>query len=142
VPNGIDLVRAEHERVSELFQRFNATLDSALVGQTLGALRARDDAEHSALYALAARLVDDPALMDRLAAAHSAVKKQIDVVSGLRGTPLVDAFQTLQAFVGDHARVVETKLLPRLAEHATVEQLEGMGAQILQVKERAAINPR
>ena len=103
---------------------------------------AREDAEHSALYALAARLVDDPALMDRLAAAHSAVTKQIDVVSGLRGTPLVDAFHTLQAFVVDHARVVETKLLPRLAEHATPEQLEGMGAQILQIKERAAINLR
>lgn len=136
VPNGIDLVRAEHERVRELFGRFNATLDSALVGQTIGVLRARDSVEHPALYALAARLVDDAALMDRLAAAHSAVKKQIDVVAGLRGTPLVDAFQTLQAFVGDHIRVVETKLLPRLVEHATAEQLEGLGAQILQVKQQ------
>ncbi|MCE9620894.1 MAG: hemerythrin domain-containing protein [Actinomycetia bacterium] len=134
--NGIDLVRAEHERVRELFGRFNATLDWSLVGQTLGALRARDDVEHAPLYALAARLVDDPALMDRLAAAHSAVKKQIEVVAALEGTRLVDAFQTLQAFVGDHARVEETKLLPRLAEHATAEQLEGLGAQILEGKQR------
>lgn len=142
MPNGIDLVRAEHERVRNLFVQFNATLDSALIGQTIGALRAREDAEHSALYALAARLVDDPALMDRLAAAYAAVKKQIDVVAELRGTPRVNAFQTLQAFVGDHARVEETKLLPRLAEHATPEQLEGLAAQILEAKRRAATNSR
>ncbi len=142
MPNGIDLVRAEHERVRELFVRFNATLDSTLVGQTLGALRAREEAEHSALYALAHRLVDDPALMDRLAAAYSAVKRQMDVVSGLNGAPVVNAFQTLQAFVGDYAKVEETKLLPRLVEHATPEQLEGMATQILQVKERASANTR
>ncbi len=142
MPNGIDLVRAEHERVRDLFLQFNATLDSALVGQTIGALRAREDAEHVALYALAARLVDDPALMDRLAVAYSAVKKQIDVVSGLRGTPQVDAFQTLQAFVGDYAKVEETKLLPRLAQHATPEQLDGLAAQIVQVKQRMASNAR
>lgn len=136
--NGIDLVRAEHERVRELFGRFNATLDSTLVGQTLGALRAREEAEHSALYALAARLVDDQALMDRLNAAYAAVKRQMDVVSALQGAPVVNAFQTLQAFVGDYAKVEETKLLPRLIEHATPEQLEGLAAQILQVKQRAS----
>lgn len=139
MPNGIDLVRADHERVRELFGRFNATLDDALVGQTLGALRSHDDAERAALYALASRIIDDPVLWDRLAAAHSATKKQIDVVSGLRGTRLVDAFQTLQAFVGDHVRVEETKLLPRLTEFATEAQLEGLAEQILQVKQRVGL---
>ncbi|MEQ1874912.1 MAG: hemerythrin domain-containing protein [Ilumatobacteraceae bacterium] len=139
MPNGIDLVRADHERVRELFGRFNATLDDALVGQTLGALKSHDDAERAALYALAARVIDDPVLWDRLAAAHSATKKQIDVVSTLRGSSLIDAFQTLQAFVGDHVRVEETKLLPRLSEFATAEQLEGLAEQILQVKNRVGL---
>lgn len=135
MPNGIDLVRADHQRVNELFVRFNDDLDWTLVGQAIAALRAHDDAERAALYALAARVLDAPALMEMLRAAHEAVQKQIDIVAGLDGHRLVDAFQTLQAFVGETARVEETKLFPRLTEFATAEQLEGLGAQILSVKQ-------
>ena len=133
--NGIDLVRADRQRVNELFVRFNADLDRTLVKQAIEALRAHKDAEHAALYAFAARVLDAPALMELLRAAHEAVQKQIDVVAGLEDNRLVDAFQTLQAFVGENARVEETKLFPRLTELATAEQLEGLALQILSVKQ-------
>ncbi len=136
MPNGIDLILADHQRVNDLFTRFAETSDGTIIGQVIDALHAHDDAEQAALYPLTAALLDDPALVQRLATAHSAVKKQIDLISSLEGPPLVDAFNVLQAIVADHVRDEETKLLPALNERATPSQLEGLGARILQAKQR------
>lgn len=135
MPNGIDLVRADQERIRELFVRYNSTLDSSLVGQTIGALRAHDAVERAAVYALATRVIDDPALMGRLAVAHSAVRKQINTVGSSKGTFLIEAFQVLQAFVSDHIAVEQNRLLPRLVESATPGQLEELADRILQIKQ-------
>ncbi len=135
MPNGIDLILADHQRVNDLFARFQDSHDGALVGQVIDALHAHDDAEHAALYPLVAHLLDDPALIGRLAAAHSSIKKQIDLITTLEGAPLVDAVNVLQAIVSDHVNDEETNVLPGLNERATPEQLEGLGARILQAKQ-------
>lgn len=136
MPNGIELILADHQRVNELFAQFAETLDGTLVGQVVDALHAHDDAEHAALYPLAAHVLGDPALIERFATAHSAVKKQIDLVVTLEGSPLVEAVKRLQALVSDHAGDEEANLLPQLTEQATAAQLDGLGARILQVKQR------
>ena len=136
MPNGIDLILADHQRVSDLFSRFEETLDGGIVGQVIDTLQAHDDAEHGALYPLAGTLLGDDEMIVRFAAAHSLVKKQIDIVKHLEGTPLVDAFRALQTIVTDHVQDEETNLLPALAERATPQQLEGLGARILQIKQR------
>ena len=70
----------------------------------------------------------------RAAAAHSAVKKQIDVVKGLEGSPLIDAFDVLPTLVSEHVADEENVMLPALAAAATAIQLEG--ARILQINQR------
>jgi len=136
MPNGIDLILADHQKVNDLFARFDETLDGGIVGQVIDSLQAHDDAEHGALYPLAATILGDNALVVRLAAAHSLVKKQIDNVKHLEGAPLVDAVRALQVIVTEHVQDEETNLLPSLAERATPQQLEGLGARILQIKQR------
>jgi hemerythrin superfamily protein len=136
VPNGIDLILADHERVNDLFERFDSTRQAFVVGEIMDALTAHDDAEHSALYPLAGHVLGDVDLLERAAVAHSAVKRQMDRIRHLEGQPLVDAVQVLRDLVTEHVQDEETNLLPALRERATAAQLEGLGARIEQTKQR------
>jgi predicted outer membrane lipoprotein len=134
--NGIDLILADHRAVEALFDAFDATMQGAVIGQVVDMLAAHDDAEHAALYPLVGHLLGDAAMIERAAAAHSAVKQQIDLMKSLEGQPLADAFGVLRALVDEHVADEERNILPRLADAATPQQLEGLGARILQVKQR------
>jgi predicted outer membrane lipoprotein len=136
MPNGIDLILADHEMVKDLFARFDETRDGTIVGQVIDALTAHDQAEHAALYPLAALVGADAALLQRCELAHSLVKKQFDVITALEGAPLVDAFAVLRALVTEHVTDEERNLLPAIAAQASEQQLEGLGARILQAKQR------
>ena len=136
MPNGIDLILADHRTVESLFAKFEGTLDGSVIGEVIDKLKAHDDAEHAALYPLAGHVLGDPELIERLAAAHSAVKKQIDLITTLEGPPLTDAFHELRALVEAHVADEEKNLLPMLGQQATPEQLEGLGARIMQAKQR------
>jgi hemerythrin superfamily protein len=136
MPNGIDLLLADHQRVNTLFEQFDTTGDGALIGQVMDALTAHDDAEHSALYPLAGHVLGDVQLIERSALAHSAVKRQMDRIRHLEGQPLVEAFAVLRELVTAHVRDEETNLLPALQAAATPGQLDGLGARIEQTKQR------
>jgi len=136
MPNGIDLILADHETVADLFDTFAASGDATVIGQVLCELSAHDEAEHSALYPLAVLLLDDKALLDRSLAAHSAVKRQIDHLKGQEGAPLVQAFAGLRALVEEHVADEEKNLLPALQKAATTQQLDELGGRILQAKQR------
>jgi hemerythrin superfamily protein len=136
MPNGIDLILADHRRVEALFEEFAQSGSATLVGQIADALQAHDDAEQAALYPLAGHVLDDAEAIRRWAAAHSAVKQQIDLLMGLEGQPLVDAVDGLRLLVEEHVKDEEQDLLPALSEKATASQLDGLGARILQAKQR------
>jgi hypothetical protein len=136
MPNGIELIIADHERVNELFSRFADSSDSTIVGQVVNLLVDHDSAEQAALYPLAGVVLADAALIARAEAAHSLVKKQIDLLMGLEGPPLVQAFAELRALVAAHVEDEQTNLLPALQGAATPQQLDGLGARILQAKQR------
>ena len=134
--NGIDLIIMDHERVKDLFFSFEETGDGGYVGQILDALVAHDDAEQAALYPLAGHLLGDVSLITRMAAAHSLIKQQMDLVRSLEGPPLTEAVKQLKKLVTAHANEEETKLLPAIADKATAAQLDGLAARIEQVKQR------
>ncbi|HEY5877092.1 MAG TPA: hypothetical protein VIT64_17405, partial [Ilumatobacteraceae bacterium] len=67
---------------------------------------------------------------------HSAVKKQIDHLKSLEGAPLTASFEQLRRLVEEHVADEEQNILPALAEQATPQQLEGLGARIMQAKQR------
>jgi hemerythrin superfamily protein len=136
MPNGIDLLLADHQLVNELFGEFDAKHDGATVGLIIAALKAHDEAEQAALYPFAADVLSDVALIERSSVAHSMVKKQIDMIAALEGEPLVAAVGVLRQLVTEHVEDEEQNLLPALAEVATPQQLEALGARILQAKQR------
>jgi hypothetical protein len=82
--------------VRALFAEFETTGEATIIGQLVDSLKAHDDADHAALYPFAGRLLGDEALVRRSAAAHSAVKKQIDAPTTLEGTPLIAAVSGLR----------------------------------------------
>jgi len=136
MPNGIDLLLADHAVVDELFSTFDETGDATIVGQILDALTVHDDAEHAALYPLAGRVLGDETLIETMSTAHSAIKKQIEHLCALEGPPLVDAVKQLQKLVQQHVADEEKRLFPALRRQATDAQLATLGAQILDCKQR------
>jgi hemerythrin superfamily protein len=136
MPNGIDLILADHQLVNELFAEFDAKHDGASVGLIIAALKAHDEAEQAALYPFAATLLPDLELIEQSTVAHSMVKKQFDVIAALEGAPLVEAVGVLKQLVTEHVEDEESNLLPALSEAATPQQLEALGARILQAKQR------
>lgn len=136
MPNGIDLILADHRRVDELFSDFAATGDPTLVGRIVDALSAHDQAEHAALYPLAGHVLGDAGMVERSAAAHSAVKQLVERLLHLEGGPLVDAVAELATAVRAHVDDEEQHLLPALAEACTPAQLGGLAARIEQNKQR------
>jgi hemerythrin superfamily protein len=136
MPNGIDLILADHQEVADLFARFDDTGDGAIVGVIMDRLTLHDDAEHGALYPLVGAVLGDADMVLEAANAHSAVKAQMDVVAALEGPALVEAVASLRALVEAHVDDEEQRILPALAEAASAAQLEGLGARISQIKQR------
>ena len=136
MPNGIDLILADHRLVDGLFRDFARTGDATVIGQIVGHLTAHDEAEHAALYPLIGEVLGDGAGIERAAAAHSAVKQQIDALKALEGAPLTAAVAELRRLVEAHVADEEKKLLPKLARAATPEQLDWLGAHLEQTKQR------
>lgn len=136
MPNGINLILADHRTVDALFAAFARTGDATLIGQVVDSLMAHDDAEQGALYPFAAEVLSDPAVIERSAMAHSAVKQQVDHLTHLEGPPLVEAFDGLRRLVEGHVADEEKNLLPALGDKATPQQLDTLGARILQAKQR------
>lgn len=134
--NGIDLVLADHRRVEALFDAYEETRDATLIGQIVDALSAHDQAEHAALYPLAGVVLDDRALIERLAGAHSHVKQLVEHLTGVEGPSLEGSVSALRDAVSDHVADEESQLLPALAEAATPAQLDGLAARIEQNKQR------
>ena len=136
MPTGTELIRIDHLRVNDLFGEFAESGDATLVGQIIDALTAHDEAEHAALYPLAAELIGDDELLTRFEVAHMLVKRQIDLLRTQEGAPLVAAIEVLHALVTEHVTDEEQNLLPALESIATPEQLQGLAARIEQNKQR------
>lgn len=136
MPNGIDLILADHQEVADLFVRFDETGDGSVVGLIMDRLTLHDDAEHGALYPLVGAVLDDAGMVLEAANAHSAVKAQMDVVAALEGPALVEAVASLRTNVEAHVDDEEQRILPALVEVATTAQLEELGARMLQIKQR------
>lgn len=134
--SGIELILADHERVSSLFEEFNVTHDGTVIGLIVSALSVHDDAEHAALYPMAAQMLRKSALLKRFDLAHMEIKKLIDDVRAQEGSALIAAVARLEEAVGEHVRDEEENLLPDLDKKATPEQLETLGSRIEQSRQR------
>ena len=137
MPNGIDLILADHELVDGLFARFAKTGDGTVIGQIVGHLAAHDEAEHSALYPLVGELLGDAPAIERAAAAHSAIKQQIDRPQAPRGAAAHGrrrrTARARRRPTSRRRRSACSRVSPRRPRR---QQLEWLGAHIEQTKQR------
>ena len=136
MPNGIDLILADHRAVEDLFTQFDQSGQAALAAQAIDMLKAHDDAERAALYPFAAELLGDTTSVDEMLAEHHSVREQIVIVSALEGDALVAGFAQLRSIVDHHVAEEEQGLLPALDKAASPQQLQALGARFLQAKQR------
>ncbi|MBV9950753.1 MAG: hemerythrin domain-containing protein [Acidimicrobiia bacterium] len=135
MPDGIELILADHRAVDALFEAFDAAPDGAIIGQILDMLTAHDDAEHGALYPFASLTLGTDSI-SAARQAHTALKQQMDHLKALEGVPLLESFTVLRQLVEAHVQDEESNLLPALREAVTPTDLDALGARILQVKQR------
>jgi hemerythrin superfamily protein len=135
VPNGIDLIIADHRKVDELFAELEATGSAGCAGLVMEALTQHDEAEQHALYPLIGQLLGHE-MVDEALLAHSRVKMLMEAARASEGPQLALVMDELRTAVQAHVADEESRLLPALAESATPVQLDELGARIMQVKQR------
>ena len=136
MPNGIDLILADHRRVEALFATFAETGDGRhhRPGRRCAG-RPRRRRARRALPARRSRARRRGG--DRAVGAGALRREEADrPPQDAEGAPLVEAFETLRLLVQEHVDDEEKNLLPALADKATDQQLDGLGARILQAKQR------
>ena len=138
MPNGIDLILADHRSVNELFAQFDETGDGD-ADRPSHRLRSRRTTTPSRRRSI--RFAGQAARRRRHDRTVDAwriplVKKQIDLIGTLEGPPLISAFEELRRLVDTHVADEQDHILPALAEVATSQQLDELGARILQAKQR------
>jgi iron-sulfur cluster repair protein YtfE (RIC family) len=156
--NAIDLLKKDHQKVTELFQRFNGGGGlSGLVNRVTGNVdeRTRISAAQQicreleihtqieeAIFYPAIRALGDKQLSDMINEAfneHAKVKKEVATIQQqLReDQELQDRMSSLQSDVDHHVREEEGEMFPRVAELMPKERLSELGAEMQSMKRRA-----
>ena len=136
MPNGIDLILADHQTVRALFEQFDASPDPVLMRQVVDVLKTHDDVEQAALYPMMWSILGDGNLNQRCEIAHSRMRTQIELISTLSGPPQIEAFRALRELATGHMADEERDVLPAISERANGQQLEVLGARILRANSR------
>lgn len=134
MPNGVDLILADHQAVRGLFAQFDETGNASSMREAFRALTAHDDAEHAALYPMAWTILGDPILNQRCQVAHSRMRTKIEAMLLLQGERLIDEFRVLRDLVTEHFDDEERNMLAALSERASPQQLDVLGARILRAR--------
>ena len=134
--NGIELILADHQRISQLFEEFRRTTDATAVGQVLQELNDHDAAEHAALYPFSVALLGNPRVLHRFDLAHAEIKRCSERVRDQEGEALGRAMELLAQTVTDHVADEEKNLLAPLQKKASSDQLQALATRIDQNKQR------
>lgn len=138
-PDAIAMLRADHERVTELFERFEnargAERKQKLVAQICRELEIHTQLEEDVFYPAVRAAIDDDDLMDEATVEHQSAK---DLIAQIRemspGDELFDAKVTvLGEYVAHHVKEEQTEMFPK-ARRSDVD-LADLGAQMRERKE-------
>ena len=137
MPNGIDLILADHRTVDDLFAEFDTSGEATVIGQVIDALKAHDDAEQAALYPLAAELPG------RCEAARA---QRVGPLGGQAadrppegpGGPTADrgVCGSCERSWRSTSPTRRSTSFPPCSRAASEQQLDELGARILQAKQR------
>ena len=139
--DAITLLKADHQKVKELFQQFEALQDgesqskSIIVAEICHELSIHAQVEEEIFYPALRAAIDDEALMDEADVEHAAAKGLISLLEAM--APSDDHYDATVTVLGEevahHVQEEEGKMFPK-AMKAKV-QLPLLGQQIIQRKE-------
>ena len=141
MPNAVQLIKQDHKKVANLFDKFQKTKGQdakrQIAEQVMEELEVHALVEEDIFYPAVRKELSDGVLMDEALKEHQAVK---DLIEELKGMELDDeAFNDrwfeLVEDVTHHVAEEESELLP-LAEESQMDMVE-CGAQMIERKEKA-----
>ena len=138
-PDAIAMLRADHERVQEMFDRFEKARGGErkqkLVAQICRELEIHTQLEEDVFYPAVRAAIDDDDLMDEATVEHQSAKDLIAQLQEMSsGDALFDAKVTvLGEYVAHHVKEEHTEMFPK-ARRSDVDLAE-LGAQMRERKE-------
>jgi hemerythrin superfamily protein len=120
--NALTMLREDHARVQEMFDRFEGMRDGPqkenLVRRILEELRLHTAVEEEIFYPAVRDAIDDPDLMDEAQVEHASAKQLMGEIAGMSmGDDLYDAKVTvLGEYVKHHVKEEQNEMFPRVRE--------------------------
>lgn len=133
-PDAIALLKADHSKVSGLFERFgrarNDGVKERLAGQICDELEVHTQVEEQVFYPAVREAIGDEDLMDEATVEHQSAKALIaQIKRGKAGQPLYDAKVTVLAeYIKHHVKEEHTEMFPK-ARNSEVD-LEALAQRI------------
>ena len=137
--DAIGLLTADHERVSEMFDRFDEADEGdrmAIARQICQELKIHAQIEEEIFYPAAREAIDEEELVDEAVEEHAEAKELIAQIeaSGSRGSDVEELVQQLREAIEHHVEEEESELFPDVRS-AGVDLL-GIGTQLSERKQQ------
>jgi hemerythrin-like domain-containing protein len=148
-PNLIDVIISDHREVEKVFAELENRTGSSehrrqLADHVIAELVRHSVAEEMFMYPAARKaLPDGDSIADHEIAEHAEAEEDMKRLEDVEATdPAFDQLvDKLIADVRHHIEDEETKLLPRLAESCSPDELRELGAKVLRTKKIAPTRP-
>jgi hemerythrin superfamily protein len=148
-PNLIDVIMSDHREVEKVFTELENRTGSSdhrrqLVDHVIAELVRHSVAEEMFMYPAARKaLPDGDQVADHEIAEHAEAEEVMKELEGVEGTdPRFDQLvHNLITDVRHHIEEEENKLLPRLGESCSADELRELGAKVLRAKKIAPTRP-
>lgn len=144
-PDAIAMLRADHARVSEMFERFEKAKGSEkkakLVESICAELKLHARLEEKIFYPEVRRAIGQDDLMDEATVEHQSVKDLIKQLEAMApDDELYDAKVTvLGEYVKHHVKEEQTEMFPKVKKSEL--DLKALGARMTEEKKRLAGGP-
>ncbi len=141
MPNAVQLIKQDHKKVANLFDKFQKTkghdAKRQIAEQVMEELEVHALVEEDIFYPAVRKELSDGVLIDEALKEHQAVNDLIEELKGLEvnDEAFNDRWSELVEDVTHHVAEEESELLP-LAEDSQLDMVE-CGAQMIERKEKA-----
>ena len=133
MPNAIEMLREDHQKVQDLFQQFERSRENdekeQIVKNAVSELEVHAALEEEIFYPAAQRQIDEKELIDEAREEHHVVKLLIGELKKMsaQGERYDAKFKVLAESVKHHIKEEESELFPMLEDNLDTE---GLGAEM------------
>lgn len=142
MPNAVEMIKADHRAVEQLFEKFQSSQDRQIALQICEELTLHAQIEETLLYPDVRAEVSEE-LEQEAEREHQEVKDLVGEIESLGDADterLTELMTKLQQSVEHHVEEEESEMLPQVEQQFGVERLNQVGEQITQMKQQAKVS--